>query len=1045
MRKIFQLMLFLCIYPLYAQEIGIHPWMLKYAELTQQLTETEDDSKWDGILQQRTKLLDSVYSHYDKRSYNDEVYPYLSLSLIRSYIGMGDGKSAVKIYTNALRQIKNKDYALAFTVEQIRIYILNGDIDLAESLYQDIRPQIEEVLQFFDKNPESIESCNIICNYYNAQQELTTHYIYALNSYQEKQQYETGKDVLYNKKDLFTNSFFDFRTLQKINHIAERYGLSGLDLTSSDITNAKVFYYQQMGFFCMKTGQYADASSYYYMAESYCDKEDINSRYSIAHIYLLSARYLAQIGNYQKADDYYTKCITICANSDDKDSLDLMNYSAMELAEIKAICGQFEEANDYMSMLMDYYGKKDMIATVDFINLLWHYNTVLSRARRYKESCDICQEALYILPRVADLDQNRYKTYFNNSLAASLSHLQKYNEAIECLNNIKPQYYTSNTYFTKAIIQYGLGMYDDAIHSLYECLKSEEQDVPSDNRLSVYSALLATAIEAGKPIDVHEIADLFMSLYASISEISTSSDKHYLIPIYQIYYEMFLSYCRHFNVDIDVAYNQTLCFKGAILQSEADMQNKIMLSKDDYVIDRYNQIKQLEQRITHSISNHETQQLKSQVDDIEKEIIHRLNSVENQKMDVNWRAVSQGLTRNEVAIELVNYICPSESVEYAALILRKDWDAPKMIPLCKKSDLEPLITRLQGIYNNRTHRDSAESYIYKRLYSFVWSKLEPYINEGDNVYFSPSGLLHQLNIEVLKDAAGRQANEKWNLHRVSSTRKLCMDRPAIKWETAALYGGLVYDMDLTAMLAQSRAYRSASDYRASRGFVADSTERGSWAQLPNTVREINAIDGLLRKKRIKSAKYMQYVGTEESFKSLYGKGTSIIHLATHGFFYKDEEAKFKPFFELHNIDQFKYRPDNSLKRSGLILAGGQRAWLGQPIPNRVEDGILLAEEIAAMDLSGTDLVVLSACETGLGEITSEGVFGLQRAFKKAGVRTLIMSLWRVDDAATSLMMRTFYEHLLASKSKREAFAIAQLAVKSEYKDPYYWASFIMLD
>jgi CHAT domain-containing protein len=133
----------------------------------------------------------------------------------------------------------------------------------------------------------------------------------------------------------------------------------------------------------------------------------------------------------------------------------------------------------------------------------------------------------------------------------------------------------------------------------------------------------------------------------------------------------------------------------------------------------------------------------------------------------------------------------------------------------------------------------------------------------------------------------------------------------------------------------------------------------------------------------------------------------------------------------------------------LILAGAQKAWLGEPIPDNVEDGVLLAEEIATMDLTGTDLVVLSACETGLGEITSEGVFGLQRAFKKAGVQTLIMSLWKVDDNATSLFMRTFYKQWLGGKSKHAAFLDAQAAVReckeSDYSNPYYWASFIMLD
>ena len=197
--------------------------------------------------------------------------------------------------------------------------------------------------------------------------------------------------------------------------------------------------------------------------------------------------------------------------------------------------------------------------------------------------------------------------------------------------------------------------------------------------------------------------------------------------------------------------------------------------------------------------------------------------------------------------------------------------------------------------------------------------------------------------------------------------------------------------------------------------------------------------------RIKTTRYVETAGTEESFKALSGKHTPIIHIATHGFFFKDEEAQTKNYFQQFGFQETSIKEDNSLKRSGLVLAGGQRAWLGETIPDQVEDGILLAEEIVTMDLSGTDLVVLSACETGLGEITSEGVFGLQRAFKKAGVQTLVMSLWKVSDEATALMMRTFYENLLADKSKREAFSIAQQTVKAKYDSPYYWASFIMLD
>jgi CHAT domain-containing protein len=201
---------------------------------------------------------------------------------------------------------------------------------------------------------------------------------------------------------------------------------------------------------------------------------------------------------------------------------------------------------------------------------------------------------------------------------------------------------------------------------------------------------------------------------------------------------------------------------------------------------------------------------------------------------------------------------------------------------------------------------------------------------------------------------------------------------------------------------------------------------------------------MCRAQNISTYVYTTIAGNEESFKALSGKKTPIIHLATHGFFYKNEEVVNKPFFETMHIGEQPIRPDNSLKRSGLILAGAQKAWLGEAIPDSVEDGILLAEEIATMDLIGTDLVVLSACETGLGEITSEGVFGLQRAFKKAGVQTIIMSLWSVNDLATSLFMRVFYQEWLSGKTKHEAFAIAQKTVRESYEGND-WAAFIMLD
>ena len=143
------------------------------------------------------------------------------------------------------------------------------------------------------------------------------------------------------------------------------------------------------------------------------------------------------------------------------------------------------------------------------------------------------------------------------------------------------------------------------------------------------------------------------------------------------------------------------------------------------------------------------------------------------------------------------------------------------------------------------------------------------------------------------------------------------------------------------------------------------------------------------------------------------------------------------------------KEDKALTRSGLLFAGAQNTFDGKEIPIDVEDGILTAKDISRMDLRGTDLVVISACQSGLGEVTGDGVFGLQRGFKKAGVQTIVMSLWEVDDDATKVMMTRFYENLAKGRNKYDAFREAQKYLrkyeKGVYDKPEYYAAFVLLD
>jgi CHAT domain-containing protein len=182
----------------------------------------------------------------------------------------------------------------------------------------------------------------------------------------------------------------------------------------------------------------------------------------------------------------------------------------------------------------------------------------------------------------------------------------------------------------------------------------------------------------------------------------------------------------------------------------------------------------------------------------------------------------------------------------------------------------------------------------------------------------------------------------------------------------------------------------------------------------------------------------------------------ILHLATHGFFLPDQQRDLNregrglgfDFGEFSGAQGGLGRlsgpmMENPMLRSGLALAGANTWLKAGNLPEEAEDGLLTAEDVTGLDLLATELVVLSACETGLGHVhVGEGVFGLRRAFVLAGAKTLVMSLWKVPDEPTRELMEDFYGRLLAGHGRAEALRQAQLAMKAKYPEPFYWGAFI---
>ena len=530
------------------------------------------------------------------------------------------------------------------------------------------------------------------------------------------------------------------------------------------------------------------------------------------------------------------------------------------------------------------------------------------------------------------------------------------------------------------------------------------------------------------------------------------------------------------SVSGSAAYNNELFIKGLLLSSSNAIRQSVLNSNNPPLIRQWNELTEKKQQIM-ALEEKNPQmaylaELREASETLEKEITRKSAAFrENMRQwNITWDSVRAALKPNQVAIEYMRAPLNEDSTMYCALLLRDTCSYPITIPLFEEKEVTQLIevSTPSSISKAYSYRENG-----KELSRLVWSKVLPYINPGEIVFFAPTGLLHEVAMESIPYDSTQVISDVYNLVRLSSTRELAIHKPAISHKTATLYGGISYDVSADELLAQSAAYPSL----ASRSVINDTINRGRVRYLPGTKSEIEGIQKALSDKEIRVQAYTASAANEESFKALSGTKQNILHVATHGFYWADST----------NIDP--------MERSGLLLAGANIALSGhrERLPEGIEDGVLTAKEISTLDLREADIVVLSACETAQGVITGEGVFGLQRAFKMAGAQTLLMAIWPVSDEATQLLMNFFYRYYSQGMSKRQAFRMAQQEVRNytaddtssesrgtsgkekmlnkgkmgdsshapqppkggaasleganphPYASPYYWAGFILLD
>ena len=485
-------------------------------------------------------------------------------------------------------------------------------------------------------------------------------------------------------------------------------------------------------------------------------------------------------------------------------------------------------------------------------------------------------------------------------------------------------------------------------------------------------------------------------------------------------------------------YDKSALFaKALLLNADMELRKVILESKDSVLIYNYHELisnRDLFNKLSELPLEDHYLDIDSLREIIQKQDEHLIQMSKEygdymRNLKLTWKDVQNSLKEKDVAIEFLDFPVGTDSIMYIALTIRRDSELPKMTVLFEEKQLKQIPDTLY--------------YQCKEMTDLVWGPLIPEIQGIKNVYFSPSGALHRIGIEYLPEM------DEYDLFRLSSTRELVVKKEKQSEDSAVLYGGLDYYAKIDTInndKSQSLLDNKYVEHANVRGMKL----RGGKEYLPHTKEEVEQIATELRKAQWVCQLDTLGKGTEESFKSLSGKKVNTLHLSTHGFYYTPDEADKMGYNFLRLDNQRASAEDKALTRTGLIMSGANHILEGEELPDNVEDGILTAKEIADVDLRGLDLVVLSACQTGLGDISQgEGVFGLQRGFKKAGAKTILMSLWEVDDKATQILMTQFYKNFLAGQSKRQSLLSAQKYLREaeggKYNNPKYWASFIMLD
>jgi CHAT domain-containing protein/Tfp pilus assembly protein PilF len=756
-------------------------------------------------------------------------------------------------------------------------------------------------------------------------------------------------------------------------------------------------------------------------------------------------------GNYALAIDYYFKSLEIRKEIGDKKGV---ASSMINIGNVYAIQGIYPPAIDYLSKSLEinvevgynlgvasslmnlgvtYYLQKDYAnATENFSKSLSHHQKMgdkIGTAMTLNNIGNVYRE---------QGNFSKANEHYLTSLDINKELGDKQAIAV-CYNNLGTNFYYQEEY-NKVI--------SHCLHSI-----STAQDVGDTKTIKdACMVLLPTYIILDSIREASKLANLLRDMrledlqhnYSIFSEQQKEMYFATMVSDFNLLYDFAIRY-PSLNKQAENSFDNSLLTKGLLLKSSIGMRTIILSSGDSLLTEKYFDWIAYKRRIAKAYAEGgDIFKMEERAEELEKELVKGSQEFSDIKKvhELNWKDVQSSLKEDEAAIEFVrfthqeDYRNDSSKIQlYAALIIDSDCEHPSMVRLFEEPELEKILGTFPG--NNLSYIEQvygSKENTKSQLYDLIWKPMENTLTDAKKVYVSPVGMLHKISFAALAKEKDIYLCDLYDVELKSSTGKIVTEDPNSFMlddnASTTIFGGIEY--------------------------TRNEEEKEVWSYLEGTKIETQKIHKTVENKLGDVTYYSGFNATEEVFKEE-APNSNILHIATHGFFYMDPN-EIEDKIETDHIDdeELVFRGGNSgmgyeafvqnhnpLMRSGIVFAGSNDVW--SKTEQEGDDGVLTAAEVITLDLRKTDLVVLSACETGLGDIKgSEGVYGLQRSFKMAGAKYLIMSLWQVPDKETSEFMTTFYKYLTKTKDIKASFNQTQKVMRKKY-DPYYWAAFVLIE